>query len=67
MEEFNRAGSMQLFAHLGKALIYMPETEMVYISSMTENSHTFWLLNLEFLAAHLPSKLALLGVTTLVR
>ena len=65
MAEFNRAESMQLFRTSGvQALSYMPETEMVLWSFPNDRKlrHLPQLLNLDFLAAHLPSKLALLGV-----
>ena len=61
--------SIQLFAHLGASVDLYTETEMVLWSFPNDRklTHLPELLNLEFLAAHLPSKLALLGVMTLVR
>ena len=65
MAEFDRARSRQLSrVPRLQSLTYLPETEMVVWSFPNDRklTHLPQLLNLEFLAAHLPSKLALLGL-----
>ncbi|TKB62550.1 MAG: aminoglycoside phosphotransferase family protein [Nitrospira sp.] len=65
MAEFDRAKSIQLFrVPRLQSLAYLPETEMVVWSFPNDRklTHLPQLLNLEFLAAHLSSKLALIGL-----
>ena len=60
LEEFNRARTRELFPAPGlQPLAYLPETEMVLWSFPNDRklTHLPQLLNLKFLAAHLPKKL----------